>query len=172
MIKLIGAVLIIAATTGWGLYRASLFASRPRQIRQLIHALRRLATDITYGSTPLPEALGKIGSQSAKPLDRMFGAMAERLGTGKTEAVREVWQQTIRHYWGQTAMASAEQEALLELGNTLGVSDREDQLKHLELAITMLQQEETTAREEQQRYEKLCRSLGLLGGALIVILIY
>jgi len=172
MIKLVGAVLIIFASTLFGFYKASLYAARPRQIRQLVHALKRLATEIGYGSTPLPVALRKLSAQCQRPLDQMFATIADRLSGGRSETVRQVWQETIQRFWGQTAMKAPEQETLLELASTLGISDREDQLKHLELAITGLQHEEAVARDEQQKFEKLSRSLGMLGGALIVILIY
>jgi stage III sporulation protein AB len=172
MIKLIGALMIIGASTMIGLYRAKAYAERPRQIRQLIHAVNRLATEIGYGSTPLPDALGKLAQQMQRPLDRMFQEAAERLGRERNATVRQVWQETVDRYWGLTAMKAPEKEAFIELGSTLGVSDRDNQLKFLELAKSQLQHEEAAAREEQVRFEKLSRTLGVLGGALIVILIY
>lgn len=172
MIKVLGAVLIIGASTLYGFYRAYLYAERPRQIRQLIHAVSRLRTEIWYGSTPLPAALSKLSQLCAKPLDRMFLIISERLQAERTATVHTVWSETIKQMWGQTAMKQPEKEALLELGAVLGVSDREDQLQHLKLAQTHLEHEEAAAKDEQVRYEKLSRSLGLLGGALIVILIY
>jgi len=172
MMKILGAVLIIGASTLFGYYKASLYAARPRQIRQLIHALKRLATEIGYGSTPLPEALARLSSQCSRPLNRMFGIIADRLRTGSSDTAKDVWQESVRLFWGQTAMKSPERETMLELGSSLGISDRENQLKHIELAVTLLQHEEAAARDEQLKYEKLSRSLGVLGGALIVILIY
>ena len=59
-------------------------------------------------------------------------------------------------------MKRSEKEALLELGQSLGVSDREDQMKHLQLAVRQLQHEEAEARDKQLKYEKLCRSRGAL----------
>jgi len=172
MIKLLGAILIIGASTLYGFYRASLFAERPRQIRQCIHAVKRLSTEIHYGSTPLPGALHKLSSQCKKPLSQLFSRAADRLSTERAATVKEVWHEAVEYTWGQTAMKAPEKDALLELGASLGVSDREDQLKHLELALSQLEQEEAAARDEQARFEKLSRSLGVLGGALIVILIY
>lgn len=172
MMKLLGAIIIIAASTLYGLYRASMFAERPRQIRGLIHGLNRLSTEIGYGSTPLPDALAKLAGQMKKPLAELFSSIADKLQPGMSVTVKEAWQTTVDAMWSRTAMKRSEKEALLELGQSLGVSDREDQLKHLQLAVKQLQHEEAEARDEQLKYEKLCRSLGVLGGALIVILIY
>ena len=45
--------------------------------------------------------------------------------------------------WTRTSMKQAEQEVVLQLGAVLGLTDRSDQIKHLRLAISQLQTEET-----------------------------
>ncbi|MNW14896.1 stage III sporulation protein SpoAB [compost metagenome] len=69
-------------------------------------------------------------------------------------------------------MKRTEREAFGQLGPILGISDRADQAKHLRLAVHVLQAEETAAAEEYRRYGAMWRSLGLLAGVLIVILMY
>ena len=69
-------------------------------------------------------------------------------------------------------MKKDEQEVLRQLSCTLGTSDRLDQIKHIALAAEQLKHEEGTAREEQSKYAKMSKSLGLLVGALVVILIF
>ncbi len=59
-----------------------------------------------------------------------------------------------------------------QLGAKLGLTDRDDQVKHLRLAVNQLRGEEELAKDEQQRYERMWKSLGLLMGALVVILMY
>lgn len=170
--KLFGALLIIIASTLIGFYRASQYAQRPKQIRLFIHSLHRLVTEIDYGGTPLPIALRKLAVQSREPVSGILQLAADRLQGEQAVSVQEAWHEAVQTKWGHTAMKAAEKEALLELGASLGVSDRQDQLKHLQLSISQLQHEEAASRDEQAQYEKLCRSLGLLSGALLVILIY
>ncbi|MCZ4150437.1 stage III sporulation protein AB, partial [Escherichia coli] len=55
---------------------------------------------------------------------------------------------------------------------SLGTSDRQDQTKHISLAIQQLMHEETRAQADQMKYERMSRNLGMLVGALIVILIF
>ncbi|MBZ5797830.1 hypothetical protein K8353_48265 [Burkholderia contaminans] len=45
-------------------------------------------------------------------------------------------------------------------------------MKHIALTIQQLSHEEAQAQADQVRYERMSRSLGLLIGALIGILIY
>ncbi|MCC3373383.1 stage III sporulation protein SpoIIIAB [Cohnella sp. REN36] len=169
MLKLIGAALVLFAGTMIGFVQAARFAERPRQIRQLLHALQRMETEIGYGQTPLPEALARIAQVLPPPLAGLFAGTAASLRSGG-ETVQACWEKTFRAGWSATAMRAAERDAMLRLGGTLGASGREDQLKHLRLAMHQLQAEESAAREDQQRYEKLSRSLGVLAAALVVIL--
>ncbi len=170
MIKLLGAALILFAGTMIGFQQAAKFAERPRQIRQLTHALQRLETEISYGHTPLPEALERTAEVSKEPISLILRAASESVWSNEQLSFSESWEQAIRSHWANTAMRSSEQAVLLRLGSTLGISDKEDQIKHLRLAFDQLRAEEDAAREDQGRYEKMWKSLGALIAVLVVIL--
>ncbi|WP_409346438.1 stage III sporulation protein SpoIIIAB [Paenibacillus sp. MBLB4367] len=172
MFKLIGAACILFAGTMLGFYQAGLFARRPKQIRQLVQALKRLETEIGYGFMPLPDALGTAAKPLSAPLAAMFTKAASRMRDPDGRPAADSWKEAIAEGWPFTAMKAGELEVMQQLGSTLGVSDREDQIKHLRLAVSHLQAEEETAREEQKRYETMWKSLGVLTGALVVILMY
>ncbi|RED61662.1 stage III sporulation protein SpoIIIAB [Cohnella lupini] len=173
MLKFAGILLILFAGTMIGFLQAARFAARPRQIREMLHALQRLETEISYGQTHLPEALSRISGMVTQPLSNLFASIASSLSrdsAGYGETVRECWEAAVISHWPGTAMKKPEREAVLRLGSTLGGSGREDQLKHIRLTSIQLQAEEASARDDQHRYEKLSRSLGMLGAALVVIL--
>ncbi|THF75912.1 stage III sporulation protein SpoIIIAB [Cohnella fermenti] len=170
MIRLVGAALILFAGTMIGFLQAARFAERPKQIRHLLHALQRLETEIGYGQTPLPEALLRVAKVLPPPLAGLFERIAGELRSASGETVKAAWERIIGGGWASTAMRAGELEAMLRLGASLGGSGRDDQLKHVRLAMLQLQAEETAAREDQAKYERLSRSLGVLGAALVVIL--
>lgn len=170
MIKLLGAVLILFAGTAIGFVQASFYVNRSKQLRQLIHALQRLETEIDYGQTELPTALIKSSEGIEQPVSRLFTLTAELLTAEQELSMNEAWQQAIHQVWDVTSLRAREKEVLLRMGSVLGMSNAEDQLKHLQLAQIQLKSEEALAREEQQRYANMWRSLGTLGAILIVIL--
>ncbi|WP_270170453.1 stage III sporulation protein SpoIIIAB [Paenibacillus sp. SYP-B4298] len=170
MIKLAGALLVLFAGTMIGFYQAGRFAARPRQLAQLAYVLQRLETEISYGYTPLPEALLRAAESGVEPVAGVLREAARRLAEQPDSSFRESWEAAVTDRWGDTAMRSNEQTIVLRLGPVLGISDREDQMKHLRLALLQLKSEEEAAREDQTRYEKMSKSLGLLLAALIVIL--
>ncbi|KAA9007488.1 stage III sporulation protein AB [Paenibacillus spiritus] len=172
MLKLLGASLVLLAATLAGFAQARQYADRPRQIRGLIAALQRLETEIRYGYTPLPEAMRRIAQQCREPLRGFFSRAASEMNPPRSASAQEGLELAMEALWKTTAMKAPEREVLRQLGCTLGTSDRADQTSHIAMALRQLGQEEISAREDQSKYEKMCRSLGLLLGALIVILIF
>lgn len=174
MLKFAGILLVLLAGGLIGMVQSAKYAARPREIRTLLHALQRLETEIGYGHTQLPDAFAVLADIVPRPLRRLFADMAAALRASAAQSgqtAKEIWDATIREHWPATAMKAGEKEALLRLGATLGRSGRDDQIKHIRMAVLQLQTEEAAAREDQRRYEKLSRSLGLLGAGLIVILL-
>jgi len=170
VIKLIGAMLILFAGTMIGFQQAARFAARPRQLRHIAHALQRLETEIGYGHTPLPEALARTADAVSEPIARMLRLASEGLGSAEGLSFRESWERAVHTVWETTAMRENEKAVMLRLGSSLGISDKEDQIKNLQLAMLQLKAEEDAARDDQGRYEKMWKSLGVLIAVLVVIL--
>ena len=168
MLKLIGAVLILISTTMTGFRIARRYAERPRQIRQLRQALSLLETDIAYGSRTLTEAFRWIGKREREPVASLFSSCVRYLETLDGASTYQCWKKAVEETWPHTAMGVPEREVMIDFGKTLGLSDRQDQLQHLRMAVANLKVEEDHARDEQVRYEKMCKTLGFLAGALLV----
>lgn len=173
MLKLLGATIIVVSSTMGGLYISKSYSERPRQLRAMQQALQMLETEIVYGAVPLDLAMKHIGDRlSGTLIKNFFIAMSANLKELDGASTYECWRAAINRHFGQTSMKAQDKEILLQFGQTLGISDREDQMKHIKLAIQNLATEESLAREDQVKYEKLSRSLGVLVGLLIAILIY
>jgi stage III sporulation protein AB len=90
MIKVIGAIFIIIATTWTGFEASRNFSERPRQLRMLRSSLQSLEAEIMYGHTPLHEAARRLSDQLSKPLSVFFEAFAKKLTDSET-TVKEAW---------------------------------------------------------------------------------
>ncbi|MBO8170354.1 MAG: stage III sporulation protein AB [Bacillaceae bacterium] len=170
MLKMIGALLILGASTWFGFYLAGTFSRRPAEIRHLQNGLQLLETEIVYGATPLIQALKKTGSLIGPPVGTIFLTASRKLEGNDGESTFYCWKEAVEEAWPATAMKTTEKEILLGAGQALGRTDRMDQKKHLRLAIQHLEREGEQAREEQNQYEKMCKSLGFLGGMLVALL--
>ncbi|GAX90902.1 stage III sporulation protein SpoIIIAB [Effusibacillus lacus] len=172
MIKLVGSVMIIMAAAGLGFWRATTYSERARQLNQLITALQMLETEISYGATPLPEALSRIGRRIPGPIGLLLDETGQRLMRGEGGSVGLLLQSQFEQWSPRLSLQPQDREILLTFGQTLGVSDRSDQLKHIRLACTRLAAEESLARDERDRLGKMWRYLGVLTGAAAVIIMY
>lgn len=171
MFKLIGAGMVLISATFVGFYMSRQYVNRPRQLRQLMHALQQLETEIHYGLTPLPEALERISRYGTDPINCLLLTASQQMTLPQT-STEEAWRYAVEACWDQNALQSTEQEIILQLGRSLGSSDSKEQVKHLQLAMNQLATESAIAVEEQQKYARMWKSLGVLTGALIVTLMY
>lgn len=169
MIKLFGAIFILAATTWTGFEASRGFSERPKQLRLLKSALQSLEAEIMYGHTPLHEAARRLSVQLPKPLSNFFENFAKKL-TEEETTVNEAWETCLKEIWKQTSLKQVEFEIMKQFGETLGRHDRYSQQKQIMLTLNHLEREEADAREKQAKYEKMLKSLGILTGLLLIII--
>lgn len=172
MLKFIGAALVVTACGLAGTMVAVNYDRRPKQLRALIGAIQALETEITYAATPLPDAWERVGRQTAQPVGAIFTRAREVLAGRDGCSAAEAWRKGLEDSFQETALTRQDMEVLLELGNCLGVSYRDDQVKHLRLTKENLRQLEVAAQEEAARQVKTWRYFGVLGGLVVALLLY
>ncbi|WP_428909084.1 stage III sporulation protein SpoIIIAB [Niallia sp. Krafla_26] len=170
MFKIVGAILILFATTWTGFELAKQLSERPRQLRTLKTALQSLEAEIMYGHTPLHEASRRLSQQLSPPISDFFTSFGDKLTQTET-TVRDAWEESLKDIWGKTALKKGEFEIMKQFGETLGRHDRVSQQKQILLTLTHLEREETEARDKQVKYEKMVKSIGFLSGLLLIILL-
>jgi len=171
MIKIISAVIIVAVCGLIGALVANNFKMRPWQLRQLQAGMQMLETEIAYAATPLPEALMKIARQIQHPMNKLFEISGQALLSRDSFNVRDSWQKGLRELAEISSLTEKDLALLENLGHNLGLSDREEQIKHLLLTKEQLKHHELVAEEEKAKGEKLWRYCGFLTGLFIILLI-
>jgi stage III sporulation protein AB len=170
MIGWIGAIAILTASTITGFECAKRIRERPKRLRELKVTLQALEAEIIYGSTPLSEAFQHIGKPLKPPISLFFLNISALLDQGEC-TVKEAWDSELEVLAEASLFKNGEIEVLRQFGTTLGRHDKEHQQKQIQLTLAHLNREEREARDVQERYEKMCKSLGILMGLLIVILL-
>lgn len=168
--KWIGALLLIGTTTWIGFEWSQKLNNRPKHIRQLKNALQILEAEILYSQLPLQEAFITIAKQIPQPIKSFFQA----LGTGMEEKnpdLFSLWKKQVDLLITESCLSDNEQEILMQFGRTLGQHNFEQQQKHIQLTVSHLDRELEEARDNQMRYGKMAKSLGVLCGLFIVLLL-
>ncbi|WP_077326913.1 stage III sporulation protein SpoIIIAB [Virgibacillus siamensis] len=168
--KWIGALIFIAATTWAGFQISKRLNERPKQIRQMKSALQILEAEILYSQLSLKDAFQTIARQVPGPVGNFFDQSGASL-EGKNPDLHSDWNYCLNELLYVSSLGGNEGEILKQFGQTLGQHDFDQQQKYIQLTIKHLDRELEEARENQHRYSKMAKSLGLLCGLFIVILL-
>ncbi|SFA71669.1 stage III sporulation protein AB [Lentibacillus halodurans] len=166
----IGALLFIGTTTLVGFDISKKLNERPQHIRQMKNALQILEAEILYSQLPLPEVFAIIAKQIPQPISSYFNDLEVSLRQYHVD-LYSVWNKHTDELIDMSALGSNEGEILKQFGRTLGQHDFDQQQKHIHLTIKHLDRELDEARDQQYKYSKMAKSLGLLCGIFVVLLL-
>ncbi|MGD6815572.1 stage III sporulation protein SpoIIIAB [Metabacillus sp. 84] len=170
MVKLIGAVMILFASTWIGFEIAGRFGKRTRLLRELKVALQSLEAEIVFSQKPIKAAASDLAGQLEQPLSHFFSQFSSILsGGGKN--TKAAWEESLEQLAASSTLQKNELEVMRQFGETLGRHDLISQQKHIKLAMVHLEREETEAADRQNRYERMIKSIGFLSGLLLVIVL-
>lgn len=169
--KWIGALLLLGTTTWAGFEWSKRLSDRPKHIRQLINALQILEAEIVYSQLPLQKAFSVMGKQLPQPASDLFKQLTAQLEQ-KGNNLPDVWRTTVEAWTLKANLAKNEKDILLQFGATLGQHDFTQQKKHIQLALHHLEREMQEARDQHLKYAKLAKSLGVLAGLFLIILLF
>lgn len=98
--------------------------------------------------------------------------MAQSLFRRNRGSAGELWKETLLRYKKETYFQEEELKILFAFGETLGYLDQAQQKKHIDLALLELESVEGRLRREYERMAKVYRSMGVLLGILIVVVLF
>ena len=162
-LKIIGGIIVMAASTGIGFVMANRCNERPRQIRQIISCIASLKTYINYVALPLDEALINCTNGTYGAISDLFQKTALILRSNGWMTPNEAIQQAIRDN-NKIALAKPELELLTAFGANLGCTGRDDQTNYLDMIQEQLANIEREAIDLRDRNSKMYRYLGICGG--------
>lgn len=161
--KLLGILCLVLACTGAGIYAARKLKKEVTAFEQLISLTEQCASVIRCQSPELAELLRQLGE-----MGQFHFPDAVRRGLAPGVSPSVLWRSAI---WNDSAVPKAAREILCSLGEVLGTTDLPGQLSAIALHQERLERAATESRERCLRQGKLYRSLGMLGGALLAILL-
>ena len=170
--KIIGALLVIAASTVAGGIYSALLKKRLILLNALIQCFQWLETEVGYASAPLVEACTRISAQTRGEVKLIFSTFAEDLKGPDGLTADEAWEKSLALSREALPLKEEDWALLADFGRTLGTTDREHQVTAIRQTLERLQHQTTGAAEEYKKNERLYRYLGVAGGALVVLLFY
>ncbi|WP_418792350.1 stage III sporulation protein SpoIIIAB [Phosphitispora sp. TUW77] len=172
MIKVIGAFVTLGACASMGFTWAGIYEKRPQQLIYLGQGLQLLETEILYGATPLVEAMEQVAVNCSPEVAGLFRCTAGELCKMEGLTAGEAWERAITKISVKTALSQKDLQILKRFGVSLGASDREDQAKHLKVALSQIKLAVAEAEAAAKKNAIIYKYLGFLGGLLLVLILY
>lgn len=171
LFKFIYSIIIIGCSSLLGFIFANTYVERSKLLNSLLSTLQMLETEIVYGATPIPVIMQKVGNKSKKEIGDIFLSAADLLNLNLGQTFDEIWCSVVTQETKHTCFNREDTDLLLSLGKNLGISNCEDQMKHIRLIQEEFKRHYELALVEQNKNTKLFKNLGFLLGMTIVIIV-
>lgn len=170
-IKILFSISIFLCCTYLGYMYGKNYSFRLENLIYLQQSIKMLETEIIYGATPLPEALLNISEKSNPKISSIFKEIRLDLIKNKRGLVYNSFLSIKEDLYDKYHFKKKEIETLMDLGRVIGNSDRNDQEKNFILTLSAIEEAILEAKYERDKNEKLYRSLGIITGVGIIIIL-
>lgn len=171
MLKLLGCIMILAASTGIGFVYSEKFKKRSRQLEEIERCIYQLQNEIVYTHAPLPQAIEDVSRKSMYPINEVFKEISYLLFENKVDNVHEAFRNALNKRKDILNLKRDDINILLDFSKTLGESDIEGQQKIFHLTLENLKKRIKDSEILMSKNVKMYRYLGFSLGALIVIIL-
>ncbi len=170
--KLLGSIIVLFSSGFLGYVLSTDCKKRPQQLRELQLLLQMFENRISYLSDIVTEAFDRIYSSSKSEVGFFFGSASEMLKADRSLGASGAWEAAVRGHIKRTALNKEDEEILVSFGKILGSSDLEGQVKNIRLTVNQLNMQEEKAEQARKKNEGMYKSLGILGGLAVVIVLF
>ncbi|MBR4945188.1 MAG: hypothetical protein IKZ26_07260 [Peptococcaceae bacterium] len=168
--KLGGIVLLIAAGTAMGFYKAYGYRKRISDILMLQNTFRLLETEIFYTLTPLPSAMEHLGQKLPETAKKFFQRIRYAIQQEQMP-VFEAWEQGMQYLEQETFCLQEELGAVRTFGLSLGEGDLLAQQKNFQLLHQRLQYALEHAERQKLQQGTVWQYVGICSGMAAAILL-
>ncbi len=171
MLKLIGALCIIGACCAFAAQQIIKKREALRAVRELHDLFCEIEHAISFQLVPLPDLINRLAQEPTAPALRFLQRLEVGIGDGPLRPLGEIWDEALLGYQNETFLPEKAQKIASALGSRLGQMDFETERDRLLSAANELEAFCAELDVDTVKTEKLTKSLGVLLGIFIVILL-
>lgn len=172
MLKSLGIILIIFSGVGAGFSVSHTLVEREQSLKAILRMVVLLKGEIQYRNASLPDAFSSVAEKMKGKYCIFLKEMAMRMSSDKGKQFGQMFRECASEKLGSLCLKEEEKEALLSLGDHLGYLGLDMQIKQLELYERELLFSIEELKKELPEKRKIVRSLGIMGGILLAVLVW
>lgn len=159
--------LIVAITTYIGILISKKYVNRVKQLKDLKLKLLELKNKMKFTYEPLGNIFLELSKNGEEKVRNVFKEIYINMNK---KSLKEVWNKAFDSE--QLSFTKEDREIIKELGNLLGKTDLEGQVSKLEVTDLFIDMQIEKGENERRKSEKMYKSLGVIFGiALVIILV-
>lgn len=166
IIKFISLLAIVVLSSYVGVIISNKYKNRVTELKELKKALNIFETKIKYTYEPIPD----IFSQMSKSLKMNIGEIFENASNKMQENNASYAFETAVDE-AKTSLNKEDLDVLKGLSKLLGKTDVEGQISQIELTDNFIDSQIEKAKSEYEKNAKLYKTLGIVSGLAIVIIL-
>lgn len=167
MIKTMGMVLVITATTLIGFSKSNECVRRIKCLKALENIIVRIQNEIRYIQLPLTDIFNNCSECGNETISAVFRDAHKLLNTHSGETIETLWKLAITQ--NEKRIHTDDIPLFISLGEHLSNTDVDGQLKALKLFERNLSETISNVENTYNKNKKLYRWLGLYSGATIIL---
>jgi len=149
-----------------GILISKKYVNRVNELKEFKNALNMFKTKIRYTYAPLPEIFTEIAENVDSNISNVFKKASEKM---EICPAGEAWDLALRIE--DLNIDDEDRIALKNLSKMLGKTDLEGQLNQIEMTSDFLDSQIKKAETQKAKSEKMYRTLGMVIGMAIVIIL-
>lgn len=142
------------------------YLNRVNELKEFKNALNIFKTKIRYTYEPIPEIFSEISINVNSNISNVFKVASDKM---QYCSAGEAWNLALK--LDNLNINEEDINALSKLSKLLGKTDVEGQLSQIEMTSSFLDKQIEFAEKQREKSEKMYRSLGMIIGIAIVILL-
>ena len=149
-----------------GILISKKYSNRVNELNDFKNALNMFKTKIRYTYAPLPEIFEEISQNLDSNISRVFKKASEKMAICPAG---EAWNLALKIE--DLNIDDEDKNVLKNLSKLLGKTDLEGQLNQIEMTSDFLDRQIRQAERDRDKSEKMYRTLGVIIGMAIVIML-
>ena len=171
IIKFIGAAIIILSGGYLGLYYSKKLQIRIDEIKAFISSLSVMDALMAHIKAPLAEIFLKLSDCREKSLADFFNDVHSGLSSGRGISAAEAFESALARHKGGFSFGNEELAVIGDFGRRIGMLDIDSQRGQISLCTNLLERCLQNAINENEKYGKLYKGMGIAGGIFISLIL-
>ena len=167
-----GALALIVSCGALGFYFAALEGFRIRDLQEFKKALMILSSEIEHMRAPLPMACANIAKRTREPVSSLFLNFSALLADNVGETAYQLWTAALDQQKKRAYLAAEDWDVIEGFGKTLGYLDKQMQQSAITATVEYINEKTTSLQTQSEKSRRMYRSLGFIGGLLLVVVLW